>query len=88
MVTGMQKPLEEVAALYRGLGPTARRAVWALLGVELVVIAAVERDIQRRSADGIRGPKLLWRVLATQNLIGPAAYLWLGRRRTRSAATA
>jgi hypothetical protein len=64
-------------------GPAARRAVWALLAVELVVIAAAERDIQRRPADRIRGPKLLWRVVVTQNLVGPAAYLSLGRRRTR-----
>jgi hypothetical protein len=73
----------ELVALYRGLGPAARRALWALLAAELVLIAAAERDIQRRPADRIRGPKLLWRVVATQNLIGPAAYLGLGRRRTR-----
>ena len=83
MVAGIEKPIGELAALYRRLGPAARRAVWALLAVELVLIAAVERDIQRRPADRIRGPKLLWRVVATQNLVGPAAYLVLGRRRTR-----
>lgn len=83
MVAGIEKPLSGLAALYRGLGPAARRAVWALLAVELVLIAAAERDIQRRPADRIRGPKLLWRVVATQNLVGPAAYLGLGRRRTR-----
>jgi hypothetical protein len=79
----IEKPISELAACYRGLGPAARRAVWALLAVELVLIAAVERDIQRRPADRIRGPKLLWRVVATQNLVGPAAYLGVGRRRTR-----
>jgi len=60
--------------------------VWALLAFELVLIVAVERDIQRRPAERIRGPKLLWRAVATQNVIGPAAYLGLGRRRTRCAA--
>ena len=83
MISRIKKPIGELAALYQGLGPTARRAVWALLAVELVLIAAAERDIQRRPADRIRGPKLLWRVVATQNLVGPAAYLVLGRRRTR-----
>ena len=83
MIASIEKSIGELGALYRGLGPAARRAVWALLAVELVLIAAAERDIQRRPADRIRGPKLLWRVVATQNLIGPAAYLGLGRRRTR-----
>lgn len=83
MIASIQKPIDELAALYRGLGPAARRALWALLAVELVLIAAAERDIQRRPAERIRGPKLLWRVIATQNLVGPAAYLGLGRRRTR-----
>jgi hypothetical protein len=83
VIASIQKPIDELAALYRGLGPAARRALWALLAVELVLIAAAERDIQRRPAERIRGPKLLWRVIATQNLVGPAAYLGLGRRRTR-----
>jgi hypothetical protein len=83
MFASIEKPIGELATLYRGLGPAARRAVWALLAVELALIAAVERDIQRRPADRIRGPKLVWRVLATQNLVGPAAYLYLGRRRGR-----
>jgi hypothetical protein len=83
MIDRIEKPIGELTAHYRRLGPAARRAVWALLAVELVAIAAAERDIQRLPAERIRGPKLLWRVVATQNLIGPAAYLGLGRRRTR-----
>lgn len=77
------KPLSDLATLYRGLSPTARRTVWALLALEAVVITAAERDIQRQPPDRIRGPKLLWRVLATQNVIGPAAYYWLARRSDR-----
>jgi hypothetical protein len=83
MISSIKTPIGELAALYRGLGPAARGAVWALLAVELALIAAAERDIQRRPVDRIRGPKLLWRVVATQNLVGPMAYLGLGRRRTR-----
>jgi hypothetical protein len=47
-----------------------------------VLIAAVERDIQRQPTDRVRGPKLLWRRIATQNVIGPLAYLGFGRKRT------
>ncbi len=65
---------------YRRLSPTARVAIWILLAFELALIAATERDIERRPAEGIRGPKLLWRVIATQNVVGPAAYFGFGRR--------
>jgi hypothetical protein len=83
MIASIERRIGELATLYRGLGPAPRRALGALLAVELVLIAVVERDIGRRRPDLIRGPKLLWRVVATQNLIGPAAYLTIGRRRTR-----
>jgi len=44
------KLISEPARLYRGLGPTARRALWMLIAVEAVAIAAAEVDIQRRPA--------------------------------------
>ena len=75
--------ISELVELYDRLSPTARRALWTLVALEIVLIAAAERDIQRRPADKIRGPKLLWRAVATQNVIGPAAYFGLGRRRSR-----
>jgi hypothetical protein len=79
----MPQKLEPLVKLYNGLSPAARRAVWGLLAFEVVLIGVAERDIQRRPADRIRGPKLLWRAVATQNVIGPAAYYGVGRRRGR-----
>lgn len=73
----------ELVELYRRLSPAARRALWALVALEMVLIATAERDIQRRPADKIRGPKLLWRAVATQNVIGPAVYFGLGRTSAR-----
>lgn len=81
MSDGPRGRLRDIGAFYASLSPLARRALWALLALEAMLVAATERDIQRRPADRIRGPKLLWRVIATQNVVGPAAYLWLGRRR-------
>ncbi len=78
-----QKPISELVKLYTGLSPAARRAVWVLLAFEAVLIVAAERDIQRRPADHIRGPKLVWRAVATQNVIGPAAYFGLARKGAR-----
>jgi hypothetical protein len=73
----------ELVQLHDQLSPAARRALWTLVAVEVVLIAVAERDIRRRPADTIRGPKLLWRAVATQNVIGPAIYFILGRRRSR-----
>jgi hypothetical protein len=69
----------ELARFYKGLSPLARRALWVLVAGEAVLIVVTERDIHRRPAENIRGPKFLWRVLATQNVVGPAAYFGLGR---------
>jgi hypothetical protein len=79
----MSQTIEELVKQYRRLSPAARGAVWALLAFEVVLIGVAERDIQRRPAGRIRGPKLLWRAVATQNVIGPAAYYGFGRRGER-----
>jgi hypothetical protein len=78
-----RRRISELVKLYDRLSPAAQRALWAFVALELVLIAVAERDIQRRPATNIRGPKLLWRVLATQNVVGPAAYFSLGRKRSR-----
>jgi hypothetical protein len=72
-----------LARRYAALSPVARCALWVVLGLEAILIAATERDIQRRPVDGIRGPKLLWRIVATQNVVGPASYVIWGVRRAR-----
>lgn len=76
-----KQPIRELVKRYNRLSPAARGAVWALLAFEMVLIGITQRDIQRRPADRIRGPKLLWRAVATQNVVGPAAYYGFGRRR-------
>jgi hypothetical protein len=76
-----KQPIRELVKRYNRLSPAARGAVWVLLAFEVVLIGITQRDIQRRPADRIRGPKLLWRAVATQNVIGPAAYYGCGRRR-------
>ena len=81
MAAGVRKITAEIAGLYRQLSPRTQRVVVAVLAMEAVLIVATERDIQRRPVERIRGPKLLWRVIATQNVVGPATYFSVGRRR-------
>ena len=45
----------------------------------LGLVAAVERDLQRRPAEQVRGSKLLWRLVCL-NALGAASYLRWGRR--------
>jgi hypothetical protein len=57
-----------------------------ILGVvlETVVKVAALRDLKRRPADEVRGPKWLWgAVITVANSAGlvPAAYFMFGRRR-------
>jgi hypothetical protein len=56
-------------------------AVALLLAGEVVLIAAAERDIQRRPAEEIRGRKVIWRVITLNNFIGPTIYFRWGRRK-------
>src|ERR1700753_1874358 len=70
----IEQPFRELVRRYHRLSPTARSAVWVLLAFEVVLIGVAERDIQRRPADQIRGPKLLWRAAATQNVIRAARF--------------
>jgi hypothetical protein len=55
-----------------------------LATVQLGLLVAAERDIQRRPAALIRGPKTRWRLLCLINFLGPLSYFTFGRRRGES----
>jgi hypothetical protein len=52
----------------------------AVVGVELVVAVLAYRDLSRRPAELVRGPKKLWRVVIGMNPGNSLAYWLLGRR--------
>lgn len=58
--------------------PLHRRRVAVVIAAAVGLVAAAERDIQRRPADEVRGSKLLWRVLSL-NALGAASYFRWGR---------
>ena len=55
-----------------------------LAAVQLGLMIAAERDIQRRPPDLIRGSKKRWRLVCLINFVGPLSYFTAGRRRTES----
>jgi hypothetical protein len=54
----------------------------AMLAAAHVAITAMTwRDLQRRSADEVRGSKNFWRVASALNTIGSLAYVLIGQKR-------
>ena len=62
------------------LTPLQQRLVVAGVAVELVVTSIAARDLARRAAADVRGPKALWALALVVQPVGPLAYLRLGRR--------
>lgn len=61
--------------------PRWRQAgIVVLATVQLGLLISAERDIQRRPAALIRGPKTRWRLLCLINFLGPLSYFTFGRR--------
>jgi hypothetical protein len=66
------------------LTPRQRGAVVVLGAVEVVLTTIALRDLARRDAAEVRGPKLLWRAACLVQPFGPVSYLVLGRRRAET----
>jgi hypothetical protein len=62
------------------LNDRQKKVVLVVLLVHLVVARFTLRDLRRRPAAAVRGPKRLWRVWATMNTTGSVAYWLVGRR--------
>ena len=63
------------------LSPPAKRAIVIAGTVEVVVTGFALRDLIRRPAREVRGPKLLWVLAFLIQPFGPLAYFRVGRRR-------
>ena len=50
------------------------------LALQAAIAPVILRDLQHRSDDQIRGPRLLWRLWGTTNLLGAAVYWFIGRK--------
>lgn len=50
--------------------------------VQVSLLVAAQRDIARRPAELINGPKAAWRAASFINFIGPMGYFVFGRKRS------
>jgi hypothetical protein len=64
----------------RRLTDRQKRILAVALVVHVILATFTLRDLRRRPATAVRGPKRLWRVWATLNTTGSVAYWLFGRR--------
>jgi len=57
-----------------------KRIIYVAGAAEVVATAAALRDLARRSADQVRGPKTAWVVAFFVQPVGPLAYFAAGKR--------
>ncbi len=62
------------------LTETQKRLVYVGGAIEAVMTAVALKDLARRSADEVRGPKAIWVLACFVQPVGPIAYLAAGRR--------
>lgn len=60
--------------------PAARKAIVIGGVIEVLLTAFVLRDLSKRPANQVRGPKPAWCLASFVQPIGPIAYLLVGRR--------
>ncbi|HEX4434423.1 MAG TPA: hypothetical protein VH012_06320 [Acidimicrobiales bacterium] len=63
------------------LNAQQKKLLVVVLVVHLILARFTLRDLRRRPAAAVRGPKRLWRVWAATNTSGSVAYWLVGRRR-------
>jgi len=62
------------------LSPRAKAAIIAGAIAELIMTSLALRDLRRRPAAGVRGPKVLWLPVFFVQPVGPPLYFLFGRR--------
>ena len=74
--------MNEALSRFKALSPVGQAAIVGVTAWNLWLTVTSERDLQRRSSDEVRGPKLLWRLACLTNSVGPLAYFRWGLRPT------
>ncbi|QOD04232.1 hypothetical protein [Pseudarthrobacter sp. BIM B-2242] len=66
---------------WKEMSPAARASFVAIGIAQVSLMIAAQRDISKRPAELINGPKAAWRMASMINFIGPMGYFVLGRKR-------
>ncbi|MFY9633632.1 MAG: hypothetical protein WAL27_02800 [Cellulosimicrobium cellulans] len=71
---------------WKEMSPAARASFVAVGIAQVSLMIAAQRDISKRPAELINGPKAAWRMASMINFIGPMGYFVLGRKRPGASA--
>jgi len=63
------------------MNPGRKRIIAIVVPIQIVLALLAWRDLARRPATQIRGPKTFWRVFVSLNPGNSVAYWAIGRRR-------
>jgi hypothetical protein len=63
---------------FKELSPARRAGAIVAFVISLGIVAAAQRDIQRRTDSEVRGTRLVWRLVSL-NAVGALAYFRWGR---------
>jgi len=66
---------------WKEMSPAGRTGIVVVGIVQMAMMLAAQRDISKRPAELINGPKAAWRMAALINFIGPMGYYVFGRKR-------
>lgn len=70
---------------WKEMSPVQRASIVGIGLVQASMMLAAQRDISKRPASQINGPKAAWRMAALINFIGPMGYFVFGRKRPGAA---
>ena len=68
---------------WKEMSPAARAGMIVVGIAQVSLLLAAQRDISRRPAELINGPKGAWRLASFLNFIGPIGYFTFGRKRVQ-----
>ncbi len=63
------------------------RVLVPAVALQAIVGFVTFRDIKKRGKEGVRGPRILWKLWGTTNTLGSLMYWLLGRRKIKPSTT-
>lgn len=67
---------------WKEMSPSGKAGMIVTAIMQVSLLVAAQRDISRRPAELINGPKAAWRAASFINFIGPMGYFVFGRKRS------
>ncbi len=67
--------------IWKEMSPSSKAGTILVAIAQVSLLVAAQRDISKRPAALINGPKAAWRAASFINFIGPVGYFTFGRKR-------